>query len=392
MVEVRTNNKIYKNFKKVEISIDMDNLCGSFSFVSSVSKDNLYPLKFNDYIEIDVDGSQVINGFIDTLDVVYGVDNHEIRVSGRSIIGDILDSCIQPESLPDYNGPYILKIVAKHLLLLNDMESLSKNIKNMTGKIMEKFTKEEILSMCVGETIYDFLETLSRKKQFLLNSDEYGNLVFSRGVGEASKVINTLINRINNNNNNILKASLSLNNRDRFRYYTVVGSSNKTNTDYSYNLENIVAQRGYDVDHDIRKTRSLIIISEEGSDSNECEERAKWEKNIRKTRSFKYVAEVQGHSINNVPYKINTLIRVVDEFCRLNTTLLVKKVVFNYSVDKGSTTKLDCVLKDSYSIDLQEIKTSEVSDGFVSDVTLAELVSERSNKKGGYEDFDAVHK
>jgi len=165
MIQIRANNKTYENFKKVSVSFDMDNLCGSFSFVSSVSKDETFPLKINDYIEIDVDGSQIINGFIDELYHVYSSINHEIRVGGSSVIADILHSVTtdlksivktttlkgsyldadaieageedvyETTTTREFIGPITLKNIARILLDNNGMKNLK--VLNRAGTIKE---------------------------------------------------------------------------------------------------------------------------------------------------------------------------------------------------------------------------------------------------------------
>ena len=398
MIQVRANNKIYRNFKQVEVSMDMDNLCGSFSFVSSISKDNLYPLKINDYIEIDADGQQILNGYIDKLNIVYSHNSHDIRVGGYGIISDILKTAVNVIITPsdfkttetsttltryadfdeiesggedvyttttkEFQGAMTLEKIARILLDKNGMQKTK--VINDAGDI-KIFSANEIESANLGETIFDFLETLSRKRQVILNSDAFGNLVLTRGKGESSNhITNTLVNKINHNKNNVLSASLNINNEDRFWKYIV--HSNLNPIKLNNKVGSIVNEMGDNIDDDIRKTRKFEMKAEENMNSASCKKRAKWENNIRKLRSFNYSATVQGHSVNNIPYNINTLVNVIDEFCKINETLLIKKVVFGYAIAGGSITNLLCVLKDAYTLDLQDLEVSDVTKVYTSDV------------------------
>ena len=362
MITVKAaNGDIYKNFKEIEVSLDMDNLAGSFSIVSSVSKDNIFPFGAGDYIEILVDGEQVINGYIDKLDGMYSAGSHDIRIGGHSKIIDIVHSTVDPE-LKEFKEAISLDQIARKLLDDNKMESTK--VINKVGYI-KPFKKGEV-SASVGETIFDFLEKLTRKRQLILNSDGDGNLLLTRGIGEESPTIAyDIFNMIGVEGNNILSASLKLDTADRYRFYKVhsndgtiiseadIGLGGKANP--SEGVENEAE------DTDIRETRIFEIKAEESSSQAECENRAKWEKNIRKTRSLTYSATIQGHSggINQEVYKINTVVRVVDDFYSLAEIMIIKKVVFEYSLSNGSTTTLDCILKDGYNIAATETKISD---------------------------------
>lgn len=357
MIEIKNvDGRTYKNFKRIEVSLDMDNVAGSFSMVSSIDKDNMFPFEMNDYIEIYVDGEQVINGYIDELVVDYSTSFHDVKISGYSKIIDIVHSSIEKREA--FKTPITLKQIAEDLLEENGMDETE--VKIAEGVEIEKFEEEGTLEPALGETIFEFLEKLARKRQIILNSDEKGNLILTRGIGEKSSFFYyRLYNVVGGKGNNILSASLRRDNTDRYRIYKVHSGDDPINTgltitDTEVNLgPSLVDKYSLFFDLDIRETRRLEMKAEESSNQQGCETRAKWEKNIRKTRSLNYSATVQGHSgrPTNEPYKINAWVRVIDDFCNIKGYLLIKKVVFNYSLDDGSTTTLECVLKDGYNIE-----------------------------------------
>ena len=115
--------------------------------------------------------------------------------------------------------------------------------------------------------------------------------------------------------------------------------------------------------------------------------RATWEANIRRARSFEYEATVQGHSRNAQGdiWRVNQLVRVLDQFAGIDAILLIKKVSFESSLNSGNTTKLCMVVKDAYSLqaeqDAREARANTQGDKFTEGGT-GDLVFNPDNVSG----------
>ena len=171
--------------------------------------------------------------------------------------------------------------------------------------------------------------------------------------------------------NTIKNANLKLSNRDRYFIYFLHSSLNPIKLE---NVQSAVIPNQYSfiLDNDIRRSRYFEFKAEENMDSSNCSKRILWEKNVRRIRSFMYSATIQGHTFLGIPHRINTLIDVQDDFCKVYDTLLIKSLVFNYDLDTGSTTDFVCVLKNAYTLELEKQSKSNKNE-YLLDLTDEEV-------------------
>jgi len=367
MLEIRLKSgDIYTNFLSGEVYIDIEALVGSFSFTSTfniLDKTN-YTIRLNDYVEILVDGKQIINGFIERLESINDTDRRVIRVSGRGLLCDLIDTNLLERK--EFKGQYKLESICRNIL--NEVGFTSRKIINNAGEI-EDFTDVE--SIEIGATAFGFLEKLAKSRQIFLNSDEYGNLVFTRG--QNGNAPDTLRSEISSNTNNILNSYLSLNSSNRFYKYVLKSTLNEIDIEEDVDASVIVNQIGIVIDNEIRNTRILEMITDKPMNDSECRKRAIWESNIRRIRGFEYKCSIQGYSVNNNLWKVNRLVSVIDDFSRINSILLIKSIEYKYSLDAGSISNITCVPKDAYTlqaqIDQYDSSTETNSSPFISEMS-----------------------
>ena len=107
------NQKIYRNLTSANVSVDVENLCGEFEFESTVELDGSFPIKMNDLIQIYADYGLILTGYVDKINTSYSSKKHHIKISGRSILGDIVDTAIlqHVDELKDFSMrlPDVLK-------------------------------------------------------------------------------------------------------------------------------------------------------------------------------------------------------------------------------------------------------------------------------------------
>jgi len=361
MINIRLKDgTIYKQFISGSVLKDIEEFVGSFAFESSVNFNDGYPITLHDYVEILVDDKQVLNGYIEKIEIINNLNNRTLRVFGRGILCDIIDSSIK--NVKEFGGVDIkLENICKKVM--HDLGIYNKEIINQAGEI-KSFSNSEIQSVETSSTAFDFLETLALKRQILLNSDGYGNLILIRGNSERSN--KSLRNIVAASDNNIISSKLKADASDRFYCYTVKSDINLTNIESVLDPDVVVNQEGIYYDDYIRKTRYLEITPDENINSEDSQKRAAWEFNFRKTRGSIYSAVVAGHcekviidnKVVNKLWEINKLIDVKDDFCKIYDTLLIKSVEYNYSINEGSTTNIVCVPKDSYKLLKQNKKKS----------------------------------
>lgn len=380
MISIRLNGKEYTDFTNGSVSLSMENLVGSFNLIATANEYSSIPIKLNDYVQIITDGVQLMCGFIEIFSISYGIDSHIITISGRGVLADIIDSTL-PESKV-FSGSNTLKGIAG--LILKDLGYKTNNIINNAGTI-KKFDAVDIEEAENSSTIFEFLETMAKKRQVLLNTDSVGNLIFTKGnTGNAPT---SLINILNSDENNVLSSEYSLDNSERFHTYVVKSSLNPTNNEVEESAEVIVNQSGKvtGVDDEVRSTRRTEIVVNGNINSNFCFKRAEWEYNIRRANSIIYTCTIQGHSFNGIIWRPNKIVQIRDDFCNLHVNMLIKSVTFEYSLEQGSTTTIECVPKDSYTLKtkIESSEKSTAKSGRTIDEVLADiaLFKEQQAKK-----------
>jgi prophage tail gpP-like protein len=201
-----------------------------------------------------------------------------------------------------------------------------------------------------GQDVWDFIESLARKRQVLLSSNAFGNILITRASGKAINA--TLQNRIKDNANNVMSYSVSYDTTGVYNIYRASGQQNPiaingTESRSNYTIaEQISAIR----DPNVRFGRQFSITSESAGSS--LADRTKWEYNVRKARSQVYSATVDGfRNQTGALWKINQIVNVDDEYAGIKSRMLINSVQFTLDAD-GRKTVLALVHKDSYTLTL----------------------------------------
>lgn len=343
---IKLNGAIYTSFVAARVSKSIDTLTGAFSFVSTATADNLFPARVGDAVKIVADEQDLLTGYVERLTINYGVDNHTIEVSGRGKLADLIDSSVK--STKEFTGGIFLVTIAE--TILQDL-GITSSVINNAGTV-EVFTEDDIISADVGQPAFEFLETYAQKRQVFLNENEDGDLVLSRGSTGQAPIV--LTNVLGGNFNNVKSASLDLNNSGRYNQYVVRSQLNPIFQLLSTLPNNVVDQSGSSTDTSIRSTRFLELNSDQSANSDDAENIAVWETNVRRARSLNYTAVVFGHTFCGSLIEPNTLITVRDNFCDIDSDLLVRSVDYNYDLQNGSTTTIACAPKDAYTLEAEQ--------------------------------------
>ena len=359
MILLRLNGKNYTNFDRVAVFRSMETVSGAFSFSSSADSKNLFPVKKGEAVQVIVDGVQVVDGYVEKVSVNYSSTDHRITITGRDKLGDLIDSSVF--GTKEFTGNISLVDVARNIL--NGIGLTGVKVIDQTGGV-RSFDEDDITSAEVGQNAFDFLESYARKRQVLLTTDGQSNLILAR----ASTTVfpGRLKNVVGSDENNIIDATFDTDDTKRFYKYVAQGQLNPFGLDIG--AGDVSDQNGQAVDGAIRKSRIFEFNAEESQDSFTGGDRAKWEANIRRSRSVSYTPRVQGHSVDGSVWTPNSLVEIEDQFADINGTMLVRSLSYEQSIDEGSTTRLDFTYKDAYTLqaeqDAREANTNDQGFGF----------------------------
>lgn len=356
------NGAEYTSFVSAKVVRNIDNLTGAFTFTSTADADNIFPVKVGDKIKIAADGITVMQGYVEGLSINYDSENHTIAVSGRGVLADLIDSSVK--NTKEFTGGVYLTDIAR--TILDDLGLTQVAVINNAGTI-EVFREEEITSADVGQAAFSFLESYAHKRQIFINENADGDLVFSRGSTDTAPI--QLQNVPGGAFNNIKAGSLFIDTSERFNAYVVRSQLNPIFQSAKTTPDIITNQEGQAFDDEIRAPRYLEINASESMSSFDAANLAVWETNIRQSRAFSYTATVYGHSVEGAIFVPNTLIKVQDAFCNIDSTLLIKAVEYSYNLNDGSITRLACAKKNAYQLEAEQAQrdasTTEQGEGFL---------------------------
>lgn len=347
---IETDGVLYENLLDIRVRRDMTEFCGTFSLSTTNEKSNIsdfsdFPIKPNSNIKIYIDDTPVMNGYVDTVSVDISIGGYTLSINGRDITQDILDSSLIG-NVEFKNSISLKKVIERVLsnLVITEIKVID-NIGNL-----EDFKTSELISGSVDETAFDFLNKLAKKRQVLLATNGEGNITISRS---STETINGELRMIlNDSQNNVLSATNNIDSVSLYNKYNIYSQDNPSSG--FDNFDDVPSKTATASDAEIRTSRQINIISENSSNTRDCQNRAKWESNYRKARanitscSIKdFYADVD----NKVLWQTNKLINTRIEPLGIYTDLLIKSVEFSQTNDE-LITNLQLVDKNAYTLGL----------------------------------------
>ncbi len=373
MITLEASGIPYEGFTEVKIFRSIETISGSFQFSATSSSIQVFPIKAGEPCKAFIGGTQVINGFVDSVSVEYDSGSHRITIAGRDKTADVIDSTIV--AVKEFSGLGLVQIIEK-VLADNGLPDIQ--VINEAGVDPAPFPEGDPSSSPVSQTVFDFIEMYARKRQVLLTGDGDGNIVLARSSTETASV--TLENIVGGEFNNIKSAIVSYDFTQRFSKYTLQSGQNPAGNPFgaTVSLDNVAVQNGFatDASRGMRASRVTEIISETSDTNVNLTQLATWTKNLARARSTEYECIVQGYHQdvdNTTLWKPNILVKVNDEFADINATQLVKSVEYNLSLDGGSATAIVLVDPDSYTLQTQ-----------------IDAATQKANKKGDEFTFEGL--
>jgi prophage tail gpP-like protein len=362
MIFLEVDGISYEGFTEVSVTRSVASLSGSFSFRATSKPENPLPFKIGQSCRVLIDDNPVINGFIESVNVSYGGNEHEISIAGRDKTMDVIDCSTL---LKEISGTVSIESVIKKILQANGLTDIEV-INNVPG--LKNFGAGDVESAEIGETRFEFMDRYARKRQVLLTGDGNGNIVITRsGLISAQ----TALVRLTGGENNILSANVNYSETNLFNKYIVRSQLNPVALEGGeVTAGEVASQSGEAIDSDVRNTRVTEIRPEQSGSDDDSKQRALWNKNISRAKSFNYTATVQGfyQDVSETRLWIpNEIVPVRDDFAGMTSTvdakLLINSVTYNFSNDSGSTTTLTCIDKDSYTLEAEkDLRESRVND------------------------------
>lgn len=294
-VTLKTNTKIYSGWTRVKVQRGIEQAAGAFAIELTErwpAQSTAWPIEPGDACELLLDEQIVITGYVDSTERKLNASEHSIRVIGRDKTGDIVDcAALQPGDRTDkVNNQTLLQIV----------QTLTKPYGIEVSADLNVDSKIKYYQPDIGETVWDLIARYARQKAVLLVSDGKGGLRITRAGGGSH--LTALVE-----GKNILQASLLRDNSNRFRRYIIRGQQ-AGNDDLT--LQEIVHGEARTTDDAITRERVMLFQPDTSSDQQALQDRAKWERNVRRAKSRRINIVVQGWSANGEIWQPNRLVDI----------------------------------------------------------------------------------
>lgn len=345
---VEVNGVVYEQFIEGSVSMTIAG-ASSFSFSASANDVTIFPFSLGDSVRCLVDNTVILTGYLNDINVASNDRDHTISISGRDKVGDLIDSTAVGNI--EFNTPITLKQVCENVIanLGLDIDVIDE------VSDIKPFASDEVISGNPDVKAIQLLDKYARKRQVLLRSTTDGNLLITRAGNQF--ITSFLLNEKNGTKNNIKNSSVRYNDTERFNKINVISQSASAKSTYS--VKDSVGHIGTATDSGVRGSRQLTMISETPADNLTCTQRAKWEVNIRKSKSFQYNCTVQDYfGINQSNDKLlwlpNRRVYVKDDFANINSELLIKETVFIKSLQSGSESQISLVRPESYTLQTKD--------------------------------------
>ena len=327
------NNKVYEGFKNITIQRSLTQLTGAFE-ITLVDKHRVekedFELKAGLKISCKLGNTLLYSGYIDNISISLTESSRNITIRGRDNTGDLIDCSVINKN--EFNN-LKLEAIAKEILKPFGLGVITFAD---TGENIEKFTINQ------GETAFQALERLSKKRKLLMTSSPTGNLVFEKkGVIRSSTELKE--------GENILGAAVSFNNADRFSEYIVKSQSTSRSGDI---LSNTQAE-GRSKDLGIDRYRPTVIVSDSASTIAESQERAAWESSLRAAQAMEVSVSTQGWTQKNGEiWAVNQIVHLDCRSIGINADLLIREVRFAQS-ESGRRVELVLIRKDAFEFKIE---------------------------------------
>ncbi|WP_155976269.1 phage baseplate assembly protein [Novispirillum itersonii] len=354
-VWVKVNSVLYGGWKSVTITRSLEAAASTFAMDISEkypSTGEQLTLKPGDKVQILIDNKTgedlVVTGVIDKVEISYSGTDHTRKISGRSLTSKIIDS-----------SPKVKTTQFKNMTVLDIAKSLCGpfGVDVVLAPNTDQGAAVPVFTLEQDEKAFDVIERLCWSRKLIVTDDAEGRVVLFSSTAERNS--SGLQHVSGAKNNNILSASLTADDTNRFQFVTIRAQQKGDDEEFgesknqiSYTAEDTRCKNGKQL------TKNL---SGEGGLSD-CKAQAEWEVSARRGESQIWNITVQGWRQENDALWQLGLIQVNDDFMNTSNDLVVTSIT--YSLDSaGTKTQMTIKSKEALEVDPAKLKPKKDKKG-----------------------------
>lgn len=318
-VSLLVNGQQYGGWKGVSIKRSVKAISGEFQLGVTDNwggTGSVFFIGIGDEAQVKIGKEVLVTGYVEAVENSVDVTSHTISVSGRDKTGDLVDCSAKYGNQEIKNAD--LAQIARYLV---EPFGLKVIVETDVGKPFPSFVIK------TGETVFQSIERGARLRAVLLTSDGLGNVVFAK-LGKT-KADGSLIE-----GQNIKRASLSIDAKERFSTYAVKAQTKGTDQTHGKHVSQV---KGEAKDPLVKRYRPLIIIAEQQANTAESERRAQWESSVRAANASKLSVTVQGfeQTENGKLWHMNEIVYCESKTLNVKQEFLIGDI--EYKIDASGT-------------------------------------------------------
>lgn len=282
--------------------------------------------------EVIIDGQLALKGYIDTLTHSYGVQGTRVTVSGRDVVGDLIDCAASVDGPFEFNNVKLDKFI----------EQILKPFKVDLQVLADVGMPFKRIAIQPGETAFELIERVCRYRAVLPVSDGIGGLMLFKAGGLKSP--GRLISGVN-----ILSGETGYDWKERFSLYVVKGQSE---ADADSSADETAGGEGRAADEMVKRYRPTVITGENQGYDMTLKQRASWQAQMARARAIKARFDVQGwyaDAESKALWLPNSIVPIRDNVLSINREMLVTAVSFRRTM-RGTFTTLDFSLPEAFDL------------------------------------------
>jgi prophage tail gpP-like protein len=327
-VRLEVAGEQYGGWTKISIRRGLEQLAGTFDLEVTErwpGQTSERPILEGQECRVLVDGTPVITGYVDDVEVSYDAKSHSVSIRGRDKTCDLVDCCPKSTQMSGANFPdFAKKLCAPH--------GVEVVVECDPGSAAPVKNNE-------GDTVFDCLEQQARARGVLLTTDGRGRLVITR-LGERRAGRGFTLG------DNVRKASASFSMRERFSEYTVKAQSAATG---NWNGEAAAHGKGTAKDPGVTRFRPLVVVAEQDAQGT-AQRRAQHECNQRFGKSRQVTYTVYGWRGAGVLWEPGQQADIEDSFCKLSVTWVIASVAWLLD-DQGWRSEITLCPKEAFDVE-----------------------------------------
>jgi len=336
----------YAGWKTARVTRSMEAGSGSFDLSVSelgVADSRRRKIRTGSACEVRIGRDRVVSGHVNEVSISLTGDSHSLTCRGRDAVGDLID-CAPDLRDPTFTGPLPLGVMRgewRDISLLDLARVLAEPFGvtvtaagSVSGTVAKLFPK---VALAPGQRVFELLEEKCRFRQVLPISDGLGGLLLTQ-AGAANVGIPLVEGQ------NVLRASATYSEADRFSYYVVKGQS----FDQGESGEAAGEAAGLAEDPRVKRHRPLLIMAEQAVDTDACQQRACWEAMTRAGRAVRFQVDVIGwrQPGGGALWPVNRLVTFRSPTLGVDADFLITEVVYTLP---SEVTSLSLARRDAFA-------------------------------------------